>query len=156
MASRSDTQEQEVRSGAFELRDKDRHDRQVQEVMEDPELGRTYCVKKECPLTAKLEHFHVFKGYPPDLMHDLLESIVPIELSLCLSDLISRGYFNLETLKQAIKSFTYTFTDKTDQPQPITKGFSIKGTIRRNAHENWCLIRLLPSKQAQIFQKGYP
>lgn len=58
-------------SGAFELRDKDRHDGQVQEVMEDPELGRKYGVKKECPLTPKLEHFHVVKGYPPDLMHDI-------------------------------------------------------------------------------------
>ncbi len=145
MASRSDTQEQEVRSGAFELRDKDRHDRQVQEVMEDPELGRKYGVKKECPLTAKLE---------PDLMHDLLEGIVPVELSLCLSDLISKGYFNLETLNQAIRSFTYTFTDKTDQPQPITKGFSTKGTIGGNAHENWCLIRLLPFLVGQYVPPG--
>ena len=74
MASRSDIQEQEVRSGAYELREKDMHDKQVQEVTEDPELGRTYGVKKECPLTAKLEHFHVVKGYPPDLVHDLLDS----------------------------------------------------------------------------------
>lgn len=144
MASRSETQEQMVCPGAFELRNKDNHDRQVQEVLKDPELGRTYGVKKECPFTAKLEHFHVVKGYPPDLMHDLLEGIVPMELSLCLSDLISKGYFSLETLNQAIRSFPYTFTDKTDRPQPITKGFATKHTIGGNAHENWCLIRLLP------------
>ncbi len=111
-------------------------------------------MKKECPLTAKLEHFHVVKGYPPDLMHDLLEGIVPVELSLCLSDLISKGYFNLETLNQAIRSFTYTFTDKIDQPQPITKGFSTKGTVGGNAHENWCLIRLLPFLVGQYVPPG--
>lgn len=52
----SDTREQEVRCGDFELRDKDRHDRQVQEVMEDPELGRTYGVKR-VPLDHKTGAF---------------------------------------------------------------------------------------------------
>lgn len=37
-----------------------------------------------------------------------------------------------------------TFTDKTDQPQTIGKGFSTKGTIGGNGHKNWSVIRLLP------------
>lgn len=47
-------------------------------------------------------------------------------------------------LNRAIKSFAYTFNDKTDQPQPIAVGFSSRGTIGGNGHENWTLIRLLP------------
>ncbi len=42
LASSSDTQQQEVHSGFYELRDKDSHERQVQEVREDPRLSRTY------------------------------------------------------------------------------------------------------------------
>lgn len=91
-------------------------------------------------LTDSLEHFHVVNGYPPDIRHDLLEGIVPV--SQCISDLISKKYFSLETLNHAIKTFAYAFNDSTDQPQPIAHGFSTKGTIGGNGHENWALIRL--------------
>lgn len=117
---------------------------QVQEVRENPGLSRTYGVKGACPLTENLEHFHVVSEYPPDIMHDILEGIVPLELSLCLTDLIGSSYFTLDMLNQVIRYFNYTFTDKRDRPQMIGKGFSTKGTIDGNTHENWRLIRLLP------------
>lgn len=110
----------------------------------DPGLGRSYGLKGACPLTQNLKHFHVVSGYPPDILHDILEGIVPTEVSLCLSDLIGKNYFTLDVLNQAIRFFKYTFSDRTDRPQTIGKVFSIKGTIGGNAHENWCLIRLLP------------
>lgn len=47
-------------------------------------------------------------------------------------------------LNHAIRYFDYTFTDRTVRPQVIGKGFSTKKTIGGNAHENWCLMRLLP------------
>lgn len=77
-------------------------------------------------------------------MHDVFEGVVPVELSVCLKDLMAKKYITLDVLNEAIKTFPYTFTDKTDQPQMISKGFSTKGTIGGNGHENWCLIRLLP------------
>lgn len=110
----------------------------------DPELSQTYGVKGACPLTENLNHFHVVTGYPPDIMHDVLEGIVPTELSLCLKDMIGKSYFTLDVSNRAIRYFNYTFTDKMDRLQVIGKGFSIKETIGGNAHENWCLIRLLP------------
>lgn len=73
-----------------------------------------------------------------------MEGIVPVVLLLCISDLISKKYFTLETLNHAIKTFAYAFHDKTDQPQPIAPGFSTKGTTGGNGHETWALIRLLP------------
>lgn len=144
MASRIDTQHQEVRSGAFQLRQRDKHNRHVQETLQDPNSGRNTGVRRQCPLTANLEHFHVIGGYPPDILHDVFEGIVPMELSLCLKDLMAKKYITLDVLNDAIRSFPYTFADKTDQPQLISKAFSTKGTIGGNGHENWCLIRLLP------------
>lgn len=135
MASRSDIQQQEVSSGFFHLREKNGHDMHVQEVMKDSSSSQTSGVKGPCLLTKSLEHFHVVKGYPPDILH-VLEGIVPVELSLCLTELISKTYFTLDMLNYAIRSFTYIFTDKTDQPQTIGKGFSSKGTIGGNGHEN--------------------
>lgn len=144
MATRGEMQGKEVNSGAFEHRTIDTHNQQVQEVKHDPTVAKQYGVKGGCVLTDGLEHFHVVRGYPPDILHDLLEGIVPVELSLCISDMISKKYFTIETLNHAMKTFEYAFHDKTDQPQPIAHGFSTKGTIGGNGHENWALIRLLP------------
>lgn len=141
MATRSEIQDKEVSSGTFEPRTADTHNQQVQEVQQDPTLAKQYGVKGRCVHTDSLEHFHVVRGYPPDILHNLFESVVPVELSLCISDLISKKYFTLETLNHAIKYFAYAFHDKTDQPQPIAQGISTKGTIGGNGHENWALIR---------------
>lgn len=72
---------------------------------ENPELRLAYGVKGACLFTEKLEHFHVVTGYPPDILHDVLEGILPNELSLCLKDLIGKRYFTLDMLNQAIRYF---------------------------------------------------
>lgn len=143
MASRADIQ-QNVGSGLFHLRDKNSHDRHLQDVMKDSSLIQNSGVKGQCPIPKNLEHFHVVKGYPLDILHNVLEGIVPVEVSLCPTDLIAQKFFTLDMLNEIIRSFNYTFTDKTDQPQTIAKGFSTKGTIGGNGHENWSVIRFLP------------
>lgn len=62
--------------------------------------------------------------------------------------------WSLDTLNQTIRQFNYTFTDKTDRPQIIGKGFSTKGSIGGNALENWCLIRLLPLRIGHCVPEG--
>lgn len=144
MVTRGEMQANEVNSGAFEPCTIDTNNQQVQAVKQDPAMAEKYGVKGECVLTDGLEHFHVVRWYPPDILHDLLEGIVPVELSLCISDMISKMHFTIETLNHAMKTFEYAFHDKTDQPQLIAHGFSTKGTIGGNGHENWTLLRLLP------------
>lgn len=80
----------------------------------------------------------------PVIMYDVLEGIVPIELSLCLEDLMDKRYFTIDLLNQAIRCFKYSLSDKADCPQVTGKGFASNQTISGNAHENWCLIWLLP------------
>ena len=87
----------------------------MQDVLQDSTMAQQYGVKRSCPPSESLEHFHVVNGYPPDLLHDLLEGVVPAELALCLKALISKGYFSLEILNVAIKQFPYTFqTEQTN------------------------------------------
>ena len=150
MATRSEAQNREVSTRDFEPRTIENHNKHVQEVRLDPALSPHYGVKGGCPLTENLEHFHCVTGYPPDILHDLLEGIVPTELCLCISDFIAKKYFTLDFLNQTIKSFAYSFTDKTDQPQQIAKNFTSKGTIGGNGHENWTLLRLLQIGRAHV------
>lgn len=98
-------------------------------------------VKRQCTITERLNHFHVTRGCPPD---DLLESIVPLELALCLDILMEKKYFSLEELNRIIKQFPYKWKDRTNCPQAIPPTFASRKTIGGNATENWCLLRLLP------------
>lgn len=56
--------------------------------MSSPDHTPCYGVKKQCALSEKLEHFHVTSGYPPDVLHGLLEGTVPVELALAFGNLI--------------------------------------------------------------------
>jgi len=139
-----DFQEKEVRSDAFQNRTKEDYSVHVKTLQANPSLSHCFGVKRPCPLTKKLSHFHMVEGYPLDILHDLFEGIIPMELALCFSDFIAKKYITLDELNNTIKSFPYKWGDKTDRPQPITTAFHTRKSIGGNAHENWTLIRLLP------------
>ena len=155
MASKEEIQDFEVSSGYFTLRNKEDHDRHVQDVMQDSSKAQEYGVKRECILTENLCYFHAVHGYPPDILHDFLEGIVPFELALCIKDLIKNKYITLEVLNCAIKEFPYSFSDKVNKPHEIPKTLASKVTIGGNGHENWCLIRLLPLMIGHLVPEGH-
>lgn len=139
---RSQFQELEVRTGAFSGRTKQQYQLDVEAALSSNTHSRG--VKRHCAITQKLNHFHVTTGYPPDVLHDLLEGIVPVELALCLDILIKKKYFSLEELNRIVKQFPYKWKDRTNCPQGIPPNLTARKTIGGNAHENWCLLRLLP------------
>lgn len=53
------------------------------EVQQDAQIAKQYGVKGSCPLSDHL-HFHVVDSFPSDILHDLLEGIIPSELCLCI------------------------------------------------------------------------
>lgn len=152
----SDYQQKEVRSGAFPPRTKENYDLHVNSVKENPALVHYRGVKKGCPITEKLSHFHFVTGYPPDVLHDLFEGIIPVELALCLDLFIRKKYFTLTELNTSITTFPYKWTDKTDQPQPIPTNLASRKSIGGNAHENWALLRLLPFIIGSKIPQGDP
>lgn len=138
----SDFQTKPVVSSDFILRSKESHKEHVKcaEDSGKPCLG----VKRACVLTKNLSYFDVTTGYPPDILHDLLEGVVPVELAQCLGVLISKKYFSLNTLNKVILCFPYKGDDKTNRPHIVPQTFLSKNTIGGNAAENWTLLRLLP------------
>lgn len=144
LGERSEFQEKEVRSGAFPIHTKEGYSVHVQTMKESPAQTHCFGVKRLCPLMEKLSHFHLLEAYPPDILHDVFEGIVPMELALCFRDFIANGYATLQELNNAIKSLRYKWGDKTDCSQAIPITFSTRRSIGGNAHENWTLIRLLP------------
>ena len=142
LASLKDIQQHDVRSGAFILRTPELFDEAIN-VLNTIDASCVDGLKRVCPL-SRLAHFHPAKGFPPDFLHDVLEGIVPVELCLCISDLIAKKYFTLNDLNDRIASFPFQFSDKTNRPQTLQTNFSKKRTIGGNGHENWALLRFLP------------
>lgn len=141
-ATRSEIQSKEVKTGVFHLRTEESHCVHVARALEG---GKPcYGVKNSCVLADCLSYFKVTTGFPPDLVHDLFEGIVPVELAACLRVLISKKYFSFETLNHKIEAFPYKWGDKTNRPHLLPRTFLSKKTIGGNAHENWCLLRLMP------------
>ena len=110
-ATRDQIQSYEVGGGEFSLRTKASHDCEVQAVMRGE--NQDQCgVQGDCVLNQSLEYFHTITGFPPDVLHDLFEGIVPVELALCIGEMIRCKYFTLEYLNKRIVSFPYQHTDK--------------------------------------------
>lgn len=144
LGPQSEYSQKEVRFGEFPPRTEETHNLHLKTVEEDPTLTHFHGVKKACPLTKQLSHFSFVRGYPPDLLHDLFEGIVPSELAHCLNTFIKKKYFTLSELNDLIKQFPFKFTDDLDRPQSIPVSFASRCSIGGNAHENWALIRSLP------------
>lgn len=142
-ASKEDIQVYAVKSGRFALRTQESLDNCVAELQHNESLTCVDGVKRDCVLN-KLSYFETAKGFPPDLLHDLFEGIVPLELGICLKTLILSHFFTLEELNNAIHKFPYRFSDKLNRPQRIPQTFRVSGSIGGNGHENWTLLRLLP------------
>lgn len=98
----SDYQQKEVHSVGFPPRTKENYALHLQSVKENPALVHCCGVKKACTLTENLKHFHFVTGYPPDVLHDLFEGIIPLELALCLNEFIKKQYFTLLQLNESI------------------------------------------------------
>ncbi|XP_034546085.1 uncharacterized protein LOC117817472 isoform X1 [Notolabrus celidotus] len=143
LASRSDIQSCSVQSGSFLLRTKESHNENLYMLRENEKLKSIDGVKRDCVLN-RLSYFHCITGFPPDLLHDLLEGIVPLELCLCLKKFIGKKYFTLHHLNTVIQRFPYKFSDKTNRPQKLSEKVLVSETIGGNGHENWTLLRLLP------------
>ena len=143
IATASDIASHEVRSGTFSLRTKETHKTHAREALDSG--SSCVRVKRECPFTKALSHFHVATGYPPDIAHNLFEGIVPVEIAYCLTLLISKKYITLDDINNSIQHFPYQWTDKTNKPHILPQNLSSRKTIGGNAHENWNLLIFIAS-----------
>lgn len=109
-------------------------------------------MKGSSTLSDSLEHFHVIDSSPPDVLHDLLEDIVPIELSMCVKVLIANKYFSLESLNIAI-SFPTPFWIKQTNHNSLQKPHSPREQLEEIITKIGCL-RMLPLLFGHLVPEG--
>ena len=140
----------------FQLRTKEAHSEHISLVQESETLNNYCGVKKPDVLTENLKYFHVLEGYPPDVLHDFFEGIVPFELALCLKDLIAKKYITVDSLNEALATFDYQHSDKRDKPHRVSSNIASSKTLGGNGHENWTFIRLLPLLIGPLIPENEP
>lgn len=102
-------------------------------------------LKRRCVLD-ELAFFSVVQNVTPDIMHDILEGVGPLEVKLVLSKLIAEGHITLDTLNYRLTSFDYGFVDRCNKPSVLSSQ-ELKNpstTMRQTAAQMWCLLRFLP------------
>ena len=92
----------------------------------ESESSTTYGINAESPLND-IKHFHVIGQLPQDIMHVLLEGVIPDELRLMLRDHITvKQLYTLDTLNERIACFCYAPQEASDKPTLITSN-SLRG-----------------------------
>lgn len=102
-------------------------------------------VKRDSKLN-KLANFHVTDNEAPDVMHDFLEGVLPLEIKLIISTLIEEEYFTLEELNTRLAAFNYGFVDMKNKPSPIQASAlaNPSGPSGQSAAQTNCLALYLP------------
>ena len=129
----------------YQRRTPEIYDYQAARVEEDPETNTIYGINQASPFN-KCHGFHAATGLPPDVMHDLLEGVIPLTIKQILRYfVVERILPSLEKLNKLILNFPYGANDKANKPSALPKHLlKRKGDIKQTATKSWCLFRLLP------------
>lgn len=115
----------------FDKRTRQGHNNQTVLVAKDPESSSVYGVKRQAALNNS-RFFHVVDGLPCDIMHDILEGILPRHVKTMLNQFINVAkIFTLQELNNRISTFPYGLTDSTKKPSPITNLSTADGQLRQ-------------------------
>ena len=133
---------QHMSEDMFTLRTCQAYDDQARRAERMPDIAPIYGIKGNSCLNV-LQYYHVIKGLPADMAHDVLEGTAPDVITNVIKHLVEENVLSLIDLQDDMSTFPYADCDKANKPQllPTQMGtFRVKLT----AAETWCLLRLLP------------
>lgn len=120
------------------MRNKVSHNFHVESATRDETLVPVYGVAKSSPFKS-IQSFHVITGLPPDIMHDILEGVIPVTLDVIIQQLIASNCLSRVGIKQRFSDFMFGKSDVRNGPK--SANISVLGM---SAAETWCVFRLFP------------
>ena len=89
------------------------------DISADPESAKLYGVKGQSALNRS-KFFHVVTGLLSDIMHDILEGVLPLHMKTMLHRfVIENKYFSLDELNSRLLHFPFGFTDSKNRPSIV-------------------------------------
>lgn len=135
------------REDSLHMRTKEHYSQQMQDFLAGKLTTRDCGLKHSC-LFNSLSFFHTAQNVTVDIMHDLLEGVVPFELKLMLySYIYERKLFSLELLNSRLASFDYNSSDRKNKPTALSElelKDQQKTGLNQKASQLLCLFTVLP------------
>jgi hypothetical protein len=132
---------------AFDLRTPKDHDDQVSSLSSASYVENSikYGINRKSALDD-IPNFSVARNLPHDIMHDILEGVIPYEMKLLLEFLVEKKYIAVNTLNNRMKSFDFGYTETSDKPSEVNEKAYKKSDqkIRQSASKMWLLAVYLP------------
>lgn len=140
MSTTEDAQNKFVES-KFELRTPDLHIKQCDDLKSNAiEFSKQYGINRTSILET-IPNFSVVQNLPHDIMHDILEGVIPHEMKALLFHFIKIcKYFTLNQLNERLSNYNYGYSEVSDKPTPI----SDIDRLRQSAAQMWLLANLFP------------
>lgn len=117
-------------------------------IKENPSNTAVYGVERICPFD-ELSYFDVTKGLPPDLMHDLLEGVIPLVVKLVLCKAHRDKHMTIQEVNAEISQFSLGQNDRANKPSQLSEKILHNSNISGSASQKRCLFRILPFLIAQ-------
>ena len=89
----------------FQLRPVEQHNTLLEDLKASNETHLNG-VKRECVLSKHLSYLHP-SVILTSILHEFFEGVIPLEISLCLKEFISKGFLTFDRLNNPIQSFPY-------------------------------------------------
>ena len=100
-------------------------------------------------VVADTNFFRVTKCFPQDIMHVPIEGVLVKEVQLLIKYCLSKNFFSLDQLNQAISTFDYGYHDLPNKPSPVELD-----RIQQRAGQMLCLSQNLPFLIGQFIPEG--
>ena len=101
-----------------------------------------YRIVKRNFIFSTLNNFHVKYRFPPDLMHDLIEGVIPITIKYSIKNIINKKLTSLELVNNRLKLIDFPLNSSI--PKLFKKDILIDGSVIGSASQKFELFLIFP------------
>ncbi len=131
----------------FVLRTSEVHQCHLARIQQIPDDKVTYGVNGPLPF-EELQYFDVTTALPPDIMHDLLEGVIPLVMKLVIGKAHTEKHITIREINEELQKLCIGQNDKANKPVQLSERLQHVG-FTGSASQKWCLFRLLPFVMAR-------
>jgi len=136
---------------SFVVRNKEVHTYHLDALQSNAANGPVYGVLNRCPF-LDLPYFDVTKAFVPDIMHDMLEGVIPHLMHKLLHKSVREKAVTIDVLNKRLDSVSKCTNDR---PNAFTtRNLGPSGNVVGSASQKWQLFLILPQILGRYLDEG--